>query len=853
MRKLSQKAGPKIFRSEAQSLQSRYVFFAGLLALIIGVSIYFSYSDMRERYQNLYQNTKETSEFRKHILEMREQINSLVQGIDLVMLQPEYQEQVRLMFGANLTQIDLVLQRVLQYNLVRRYKLDKELEQLSNSLTDLEYITQRLIELRTNANQQYPSMAVSSSVMRPARNTVITILDTALREYHEEYDDNPQIEYHEAILNLKQLWTSTIAEYRLYLANRVGSFNEDQLFLQENNVNDYFEQVTLSAQRFMQFKDKFGFEGSELIPGVVEAIKQWGQGYEKVKEIHSSGDWRRDAEFMRVEVLPLLDRISSSLIEIDARVESANNNLIDSFGSIGKWQNTQLVIIAAVFIFYALVTFIFLRVLMFRPLSVLSNAIRSDELTERADDLRKLGRAKEINTLVEAFLSMHGQVIKRQEELTHHALHDALTGLPNRKLLMERLHHDIEISDRLSSPMAFLMLDLNGFKYVNDTLGHQIGDQLLIQVGQRLQKLLREADTIARLGGDEFSIILPEVAEDNAALVADKINAALENEFKVNDAVLHVGTSIGIAIYPEDGNNVHDLMKHADIAMYKSKQEKKKYHFYHPDDDENTLQRLSLTSDLRNAISENTFDLYYQPQLDVNTRTLSGVEVLLRWNHPQAGFVPPEKIIEIAENAAMIDDLTLAIIKKATRDGEVIKQYYPDINLAINLSVHNLNNESFFTRLQHLVEYAAFDSQDLIFEITEGSMMADPERSIDMLDKLTELGIKISVDDFGTGFSSLAYLKKLPVSELKIDRSFVSEMLEDKNDEVIVQSTIDLGHNLGLAVVAEGVENEQMLDRLRELNCDICQGYFFSRPLPFDELCDWIAKLNHTSGDSLTA
>ncbi|NNJ92010.1 MAG: EAL domain-containing protein [Gammaproteobacteria bacterium] len=829
---------PRLFNL---SLQSQYIILASVLGIIITLSIYFSYSVMTRHYHSLVENTRNTSEIRNNILKVRNHINVLANGIDLVTLQPEYKDQVLLVFQASFTEINQILDAVIEKELLGGAEFISALSQLSANLDQLRESAQRLFEVRTNVNQQYPGMEVSSRVLRPAQKDMMTALNLALQENDEDALQSKSPAYRAHLVHLKQLWTSTISAYRLYLANRMGSFDEEELYDQEVHVDEYLLEMKNQVAALLQYEALFGFESEELLLKLPEVLTVWRDGFAQVKQIHHSEAWRKDSEIMREEILPSMEAISANLLVIGRHLQQSNSQLVADFSGAGNLQTRQLIIIAIVFIAYSFIIYFFLKALVFKPLGILMGTLSADPDID-PDKLRGISKAKEIKNLVDSFLVMHGDVIRRQEELTYHALHDSLTSLPNRKLLMERLFHDIEIADRNSSSLSFLMLDLNGFKYVNDTLGHHVGDQLLIKVGKRLKETLRKVDTIARLGGDEFSIILPETGREHARVVAEKINKMLEQPFKVGEHALHVGTSIGITLYPDDGDNAHVLLKRADVAMYKSKQERKDFHFYEQQDDEHSIQQLSLTNDLKAAIENNSIELHYQPQLDVLTGELSGMEALLRWKHPELGYLPPEQIIEIAENAALIDDLALCVFVNALRDRSQLDDKYAEVSLAINLSVHNLRNDSFFDKLKAEIEKYVPDTQNIIFEVTESSMMADPEKSIEMLNELTSLGVKISVDDFGTGFSSLAYLKRLPVSELKIDRSFVRDMVEDVNDAVIVQSTIDLGHNLGLDVVAEGVEDQASLEKLKAMNCDICQGYYFSRPLGFDDLCQWLDR-----------
>ena len=823
-----------------QSLQTKYILLSVILGLIIAASIYPTYTEMTTRYQSLIDNAEQATKTRQQTLKIRNHISTLVNGIDVVMLEPEYKDQVDLIFDASFTELHQILTLHIHDEIDKDIGLADEIVELKENLKKLQSKSKELFEIRTDVNKQYPAMDISNRFMLPARNNISASLSIIIGELQENKTLFVNSKYYELIMRLKQLWTSTIADYRLYLAIRMGSFNEEQLIAQELYVDDYISEIEETVSLVQENIEEYGFESTDAIKHLITSLSDWKQGFKKVKRINHSNAWRQDTELMRIAILPLIDEITNNIAYIEQRIEEKNSSTVSKFTEISEWQTIQLIIVSSTFALYSLIIFVFLKKLLFRPLSVLSDSLRSKDLNIHTVNLRKLGKSEEIRSLIESFLDMHNKVSKREEDLTYQALHDALTSLPNRKLLMQRLHHDMQIANREKNPLSFLMLDLNGFKYVNDTLGHHIGDQLLIQVGSRLKECLRDVDTIARLGGDEFSIILPNVDKKGAAIVATKINQLLEKNFVVSDSALVVGASIGITEFPDDGDDIHALMKQADIAMYKSKKVKSDYEFYSPDDDEYSIQRLSLSNDLRQAIDNKSIDLNFQPKLSVSTGSVIGVEALLRWTHPVYGYIAPEEIIEIAENAALINALTLLIVETTLKAGLQIHKNHPSIGLAINLSVHNLENENFCVDIKNALDLYRFDPNKVTFELTESSMMADPEKSIQMLSKLSGLGVKISVDDFGTGFSSLAYLKKLPVNEMKIDRSFTRDIVIDNNDRVIVQSTIDLAHNLELNVVAEGVENAATLAILKSMNCDICQGYHFSKPLALKDLTIWL-------------
>jgi diguanylate cyclase (GGDEF)-like protein len=431
--------------------------------------------------------------------------------------------------------------------------------------------------------------------------------------------------------------------------------------------------------------------------------------------------------------------------------------------------------------------------------------------------------------------------LKRQKEaIEHQALHDSLTGLPNRVLLLDRIDQAINAASRGNGNFAVIMMDLNRFKDINDTLGHPVGDMVLQQVSRRLQNILRKSDTVARFGGDEFALLLPDANARYAYHVTQKILLTLKKVFEVGNHDLHIGASFGISIFPLHAQDAHSLIKCADIAMYVAKRTNKGAAMYDSEQDQQRIRRLRLEKDLHEAIEANVLSLHYQPKIDLRTKTVVGVEALLRWQHNDLGAIPPDEMIEIAEQTGLIKQLTYWILNTACAQIAFWRTRGMQLNVAVNLSVWNLQDGNLLNQLQMMLQKWNVPAEVLEFEITESAMMADLEHAIDVLSELDKMGIRLAVDDYGTGFSSLAYLKKLPVDVLKIDKSFVIGMSIDKDDASIVHSTIDLAHNLHINVVAEGVEDKSTLDELGRLGCDIAQGYYFSRPLPPEELERWL-------------
>lgn len=424
----------------------------------------------------------------------------------------------------------------------------------------------------------------------------------------------------------------------------------------------------------------------------------------------------------------------------------------------------------------------------------------------------------------------------------HHALHDALTNLPNRILLNETMANAISSAKRKNTPLAVMLMDLNNFKEVNDTLGHHCGDRLLQLIVPVLTKSIRENDMVARLGGDEFAVTLPEASLNDAKIIASRIIKAMEQPFQVEQYKLNLGISIGISQYPEDGTDSEALLQKADVAMYVAKRNSLGFSIYDLNQDKNSLSRLAVHGQLRDAITNNELSLHYQPIINLSTGKVHALEVLSRWYNEELGQVAPDEFIPIAEQSGMIKQLSLWVVDTACRLLKQWQKYNQDIILSINFSAKDIQDDYLIKNIQTILHKHEISPNRLSIEITENSMMLESDHPQQMLAELNALGISLSIDDFGTGFSSLAYLKKLKTQSIKIDKSFVKDMLTDDSDEVIVRSIIDIAHNLGQTVVAEGIETQVCLDRLKELNCGYGQGYFICKPLPHNEIASWMQE-----------
>jgi diguanylate cyclase (GGDEF)-like protein len=427
---------------------------------------------------------------------------------------------------------------------------------------------------------------------------------------------------------------------------------------------------------------------------------------------------------------------------------------------------------------------------------------------------------------------LRGQV----EELEHHALHDSLTELPNRDLFHDRLRQALARSNRDGSRVAVMLLDLDRFKEINDTLGHQSGDDLLRELASRLGNVVRGSDTVARLGGDEFGVVLPLDAGVDVVETVDRLRDTLEQPVSLQGLAVSVGASIGVSLAPDHGSDVETLVKYADVAMYVAKERHSRYEIYNESRDWKDASSLSLAGELRAAVDEGNLHLLYQPEVDLRSGRIASVEALVRWEHASRGVLLPEKFIPLAEQTGLIKGLTILVLDQAVGQCAAWRRAGLDVRVAVNLDMRNLLDLEFPAQVQGVLRRWAVPARSLALEITESTVMADPERVAEVATTLSRMGLSIAIDDFGSGYTSLRHLKELPVDELKIDKSFVTSVAENRDDATIVRTMIELARNLGLRVVAEGVENEHTWQLLRSLDCDLAQGFFFSEPLPAPEI-----------------
>lgn len=460
-----------------------------------------------------------------------------------------------------------------------------------------------------------------------------------------------------------------------------------------------------------------------------------------------------------------------------------------------------------------------------------------------------ISEKNEMGQLAKEFNQMQQAVLVREQKISHQLKYNSLTNLPNRFSLLETLEARLQYPD---SFFSLLHLDIRRTRTVNDTLGYQIGDMMIKEVGKRLMTL-NDTSQLFHLAGDEFALLIECSTLNELAQWQQKIEQVLDDPLCGEDTLLHLQLQVGFARVPEDADDPQTLLQKADTALSHGKKAQQSFQQYLPEMDADANRRLSLVNDLKLAIAEDQLCLFYQPKLDLKTGKIHQLEALVRWQHPIQGMIPPDSFISIAEQTGQIDALSNWVMNEAARQYQAWMQQGLNLSIAVNISAENLKNQQLITSLKEIWRAHQLPPNSLSLEVTESAVVSDPESAIKMLCEIREQGIKLSIDDYGTGYSSLAQLKQMPVSELKIDRSFVDKVHLNNDDQIIVRSTIRMAHDMGLTVVAEGIEDQDTLSWLEEHDCDLAQGYFISRPQPANELSNWLLKSEYNPSSATKA
>ena len=823
------------------SLRKRYAILTILLAIIMLVFSWYAQQQVSLVKNNIEKNIESRNTLIQRNREIRSEITRLRDLLFKFQIDPKKYEDQKFI-SITISRAIGHIEKLSSHPWIKQ-NYQATVSELILTLNDFDIISKKLIQIRLSPQDLFPALKIANQKMQPLYAKFTENINLAIKEIED--DDNNSFEQHteyQLLIRLRFHVTSMISNFRMYLLNQLNAFQNSSRINQLNSIKEQHRAIKEKIKALNQLlkNDKLTFSTIIALEKFSPAALKWIKGFEQVIQINETDEWRADSIMYQNELEPKIEKTNSLLRVLDLGIQRFNQNDLATLSNVSQIQVNSIWTAATVGLFILLLGFIFLVKLILNPIEIVTNALK-DESKGIEITLDPNISILETQNLITAFKEMRLQIHTRQQELEYHVLHDRLTGLANRELLNDRLEQSIHNAHQERSSFSILTMDLDRFKEVNDTLGHAVGDKLLQQVAQRLSTLLREVDVVVRLGGDEFSILLTTAQEKNAEAIANKIINDFHNVFVVDGTPLYIGISIGIAAYPQHGNTSQILQQRADVAMYVAKRNKMGYAVYDPKFDEYSIGKLSLISDLRKAIEKNELFMEYQPVIDINTGEVISAEALLRWNHPNLGKIYPDKIIPVAEQTGLINPITYWIIDTTAKFHKRLQKNNIDIKIAINLSVYNLQDHNFVENVIDLYKKNNISASNFIMEITENVVMNNPQQSIDVLNRLDALGVEIAVDDFGTGYSSLSYLKLLPLSKLKIDKSFIMDMIESNDDAVIVRSTIDLAHNLGMQVIAEGIEEREMLELLTILGCDLGQGYFISRPISDNSFEKWIS------------
>ena len=823
-------------RRGLHSYRSRYIAFA--LAAVVSMLLFAFYSwfEISRSSQTTRQNIVERNRAEEQLKEVMDQFHRVRVQIYQFSLDPEIVPKGEVI-GSLFRLVDLASQVDIRvFDEVEAEALNDFIIQIPLAMHQASV---RLVAIRSNNARWIPATRNMFDQMLPINERVRNLFNEMRTDL--EGDDNP--EAHQLLidlLDLRNLWSLIVSEFRLLAANRLGIFGRPSETISRRIENlylllDSFDQKLDSFNANIS-SDSYFFIKSYYLPQLKKISRQWRRISEDTIDSLRQPDWRRDIpELHRLEAL--MQRFNRLSLLLQRELQRQSERDIQNLNRLNVLFARAIMILTLGGLLFAMIGYWFLSRHLLRPIAQLRKALylQSQGLSQSLDIE---ARTREIEDLVMAFNEMSRRIRNREQRLDYIAHHDALTQLPNRLMFNERLNHALKLNLRDHQLTAVMLLDLDRFKLINDSLGHLFGDKLLQQTAQRLRNCLREEDTIARLGGDEFAIIIERLDNSGQAeTLARKIIRLFQRPFDIDGQEIHASTSIGIVLAPLHGRDPETLLRYADIAMYQSKTLGRNQYSLFDTSLENSEQSLiNFKNELREAISGDQFRLHYQPIIDLHNPRQWACEALLRWQHPTRGLLYPGAFLGLLENRMLMYDLTCWVIRKSLDfQQRLMEDYGIRPRMSINLASAIFGQQRYRESITRLLLERAPDPRRVVLEITEDTLLSDMLQSTSTLQQLHRAGFRIALDDFGTGQSSLSHLRAFPIDIIKIDREFIQDIHEDEQDAKLVSAILLMGRELGKEVIAEGVEQQPQLEFLSRRGCHMIQGFLFSRPLAEDD------------------
>mgnify|MGYP002639602111 FL=1 len=820
------------------SYRGRYLYLTAFVLILISLFTYINWSAIYSSNQASHQNIVNRNVTTSNLNSIVSQFQSIQVQLYKYSLQPEPSREVHLVASVTRLMQLTSMMNISIFDEIDVFKMNNFIIQIP---TKLHGLTINLIALRNNSEEWIPVTKIMQQQLLPLNQKVVTTLDSMLMDDQISNPLNVQSsEIRNNIHHIKVTWISIISEFRIIITNRMGVFNASS-----KGLNERLEKMDLLIQELNQDLDilkinlnagDFNFIALDLLPLLGNDIQIWLDLHKQVINQLLQTYWRKDLLALE-QIDLLLNEFNETSVILRNEIVRQSNNDIQQLNEIQGLHAFFFILLCILGLILAILSYVFFDRNILLPIANTTHALLQQS-TGVSQELSIKSKASESRELIEAFNQMSSKIKQRELRLDYIAHHDTLTMLPNRLMFNERLQHALNLTKRSEKLVILMLLDLDRFKLVNDTLGHLFGDKLLKETAVRLKKCMRSHDTIARLGGDEFAVILENISSaQEVDKLAYKIKHIFNKPFNIDGQQIHASTSIGISVAPDNTTDPTTLIRFADIAMYQSKNQGRNQYTWFTNDLEIADESIiNFENQLREAITQNQFELHYQPIINHADKNYIGCEALLRWRHPERGLIHPENFLSSLDNSTILFDLTCWVIRESAKFQTKVEKktgFMPCISF--NLATVIFQQPHYRDKIEHLLQNEIKHPSRITLEVTESTLTSDITNISATLNFLQHQGFNIALDGFGSGQSSLSHLRTFPINIIKIDQEFVRDVILDEDDANLVSAIISLAHNMNLQVIAEGVENQQQYEFLSERGCHLMQGNWIAEAMQAKE------------------